>query len=87
MAITKKMSEVIRAAARVEFELTKLHAALKAVAIEPRANAKKLTADEVNRIRSLHKAQTMNQRDIAEAFDVNPATISRIVRGVYHGGR
>lgn len=48
-----------------------------------RVNAKKLTQREVSLIRDLHRAGS-SQRDIAYSFDVNPATISRIVRGIYH---
>lgn len=45
-------------------------------------NRKKLTKPEVNRIRSLH-ANGWTQREIATAFDINPSTASRIVRGFY----
>ncbi|GAB3475445.1 helix-turn-helix domain-containing protein [Amycolatopsis cihanbeyliensis] len=45
-------------------------------------NRKKLTRREVERIRGL--AGTMSQREIAYAFDINPATVSRLIRGIYH---
>ena len=48
-----------------------------------RPNRKKLSSREVTEIRSAHR-NGMAQRGIAEAYDVNPATISRIVRGIYH---
>lgn len=48
-----------------------------------RLNAKKLTGNDVHEIRLLH-ASGMKQRDIAYSYDVNPATVSRIVRGIYH---
>lgn len=47
-------------------------------------NKKKLTASDVRRIHAM-KRNGCTQRDIADCLDVNPATISRIVRGHYHG--
>lgn len=87
MAITKKQANIVMATANLRFAMGELYEALKAVEGEPRSNAKKLTADEVSSIRRLHQRSSMNQREIAESFDVNPATVSRIVRGIYHGGR
>lgn len=46
-------------------------------------NAKKLTAADVRRLRGEHRAG-LSQRELAEVYEVNPATVSRIVRGVYH---
>ena len=48
-----------------------------------RPNAKKLTRSEVAHIRQL-KRSGWKQSALAEIYDVNPATISRIVRGQYH---
>lgn len=48
-----------------------------------RPNRKKLTPREVQNIRELHRSGT-NQRALAEIYDVNPATVSRIVRGQYY---
>ncbi|WP_158881911.1 helix-turn-helix domain-containing protein [Amycolatopsis anabasis] len=45
-------------------------------------NQKKLTARDVARIRELASAN-WKQVDIADAFDINPATVSRIVRHKY----
>lgn len=45
-------------------------------------NRKKLTKREVVRIRQL-KADGWKQSAIADAFDVNRATVSRIVRNIY----
>lgn len=47
-------------------------------------NHKKLSAREVREIRAYHR-RGESQRDIAYLFNVNPATVSRIVRGLYHG--
>lgn len=49
-----------------------------------RPNRKKLTKREVETIHQLHRSGAKNV-DIAYSFDVNPATISRIVRGLYYG--
>lgn len=46
-------------------------------------NRKKLSKSDVKRIREM-KRNGCTQSDIAECFDVNPATISRICRGQYH---
>lgn len=48
-----------------------------------RANRKKLSREEVARIRDLHRSGT-SQAELANMFDVNPATISRTVRGIYN---
>lgn len=46
-------------------------------------NAKKLTPIEVRGIRLLYKRGT-SQVDLARRFNLNPATVSRIVRGEYY---
>ncbi|MDP7733686.1 DNA-binding protein [Mycobacterium paragordonae] len=46
-------------------------------------NRKKLTAREVHSIRELRRSG-FNQASIAQIYDINPATVSRIVRGQYH---
>ena len=51
---------------------------------EERNNRKKLSQREVTEIRHLARASDMTQHDIADVFAVNPATISRILRGIYH---
>jgi DNA-binding MarR family transcriptional regulator len=82
--LTQRHRELVDAASAVERAVTDLYVKLAAVVVEPRANAKKLTLGEVSRIRGLWRTLSMSQRAIADAFDVNPATISRTVRGVYH---
>jgi DNA-binding MarR family transcriptional regulator len=47
-------------------------------------NQKKLTDREVKEIRNLARTSDLTQREIADCYAVNPATVSRIVRGVYH---
>jgi DNA-binding NarL/FixJ family response regulator len=46
-------------------------------------NRKKLSQREVNSIRELHR-NGWSQKAIADSYDINPATVSRIVRGIYH---
>lgn len=48
-----------------------------------RSNRKKLSPREVSGIRSLWTRSGMSQRQIADVYDVNPATVSRIVRNIY----
>ncbi|ABE67368.1 hypothetical protein PBI_CHE12_49 [Mycobacterium phage Che12] len=48
-----------------------------------RPNRKKLTPREVQDIRAAYRGG-MKQKDLASNYGVNPATISRTVRGIYH---
>ncbi|AVO25747.1 helix-turn-helix DNA-binding protein [Mycobacterium phage Morrow] len=48
-----------------------------------RPNRPKLDRTEVAFIKDLVRAG-VSRRDVARSFDVNPSTISRIVRGQYH---
>ena len=48
-----------------------------------RANRKKLDRFAASDIRQMHRTG-VSQRALADIYDVNPATISRIVRGIYH---
>lgn len=50
---------------------------------ETRNNQKKLTDREVSDIRAI-KRSGLSNRDIADIYDLNPSTVSRIVRGIYH---
>lgn len=49
------------------------------------SNAKKLTRSEVLQMRREYRNGLMTQRDLADTYGINPATVSRIVRGIYHG--
>jgi DNA invertase Pin-like site-specific DNA recombinase len=46
-------------------------------------NRKKLSPNDARHIRELHSSG-FKQSEIARAYDVNPTTVSRIVRGVYY---
>jgi DNA-binding transcriptional regulator YiaG len=50
---------------------------------KPLDNKRKLSAREVRDIRAAHR-NGMSQKDLADSYEVNPATISRTVRGLYH---
>lgn len=47
-------------------------------------NVKKLTKEEVAEIRHCYEMESFSQERLAEIYGVNPATISRTVRGIYH---
>jgi|HigsolmetaAR201D_1030396.scaffolds.fasta_scaffold177436_1 helix-turn-helix, Psq domain. len=47
-------------------------------------NRKKLRPFEVRQIRALWKTGQVTQAELADQYNVNPATISRIVRGIYY---
>ena len=50
---------------------------------KPLDNKRKLSDREVRDIREAHRGG-MSQKDLASNYQVNPATISRTVRGIYH---
>lgn len=52
-------------------------------ALYRRNNKKKLTSRDVRAIRSMSR-RGIPQAQIAWEFGVNPATVSRIVRGIYY---
>lgn len=47
-------------------------------------NRKKLDYRDAQRIRKLYQTMDFTQAELAEMFDVNDATISRIVNGKYY---
>lgn len=64
-------------------ENDKLKARVKELESKLRDNRSKLTEFEVKDIRAAYRGG-MSQSDLAHAYGVNPATISRTVRGLYH---
>lgn len=60
---------------------TELSAAVRSA---PADNSKKLTPGDVRRLREEYRTTGMTQRELAEIWDLNRATVSRIVRGIYH---
>lgn len=47
-------------------------------------NTKKLDRRDAERMRALYASEKWTQAELAEAFAVNDATVSRIVRGIYY---
>lgn len=47
-------------------------------------NRRRLSDSDVKHIRELHR-KGFTQTEIASIYDVNKATVSRIVRHIYHG--
>lgn len=47
-------------------------------------NSRKLDLRDARRIRALHAGGAWTQRELAEAFNVNSGTISRIISGDYY---
>lgn len=47
-------------------------------------NRKVLSKSDAKRIRAWYRKGVFTQAELAEKFEVNPSTISRIVRGIYH---
>jgi DNA-binding NarL/FixJ family response regulator len=50
---------------------------------KPKSNRPKLTDREVRSIRAMHR-KGVTQHEIADIYDIHNATVSRIVRGIYH---
>jgi hypothetical protein len=64
-------------------ELDYYKARVEELEAKPLDNRRKLSEREVKDIRAAYRGG-MAQCDLADAYGVNPATISRTVRGLYH---
>ena len=64
-------------------ENKRLRARVEELEGKPLDNRRKLSEMEVRDIREAHRGG-MSQKDLASNYGVNPATISRTVRGLYH---
>lgn len=51
---------------------------------EPKRIANKLSEEDVENIRQLYVSGQMNQYELARLYNVNPASVSEVVRGVTH---
>jgi DNA-binding MarR family transcriptional regulator len=80
--IPSTLTSLIESAKRLEAEVGRLHRENQRLN-DRRSNRKKLTLREVQNIRELNQRTGWTQKQIAEAFDINPATVSRIVRKIY----
>ncbi|WP_439377874.1 hypothetical protein [Amycolatopsis lexingtonensis] len=83
MTAADTLTQLVTSATELASEVDRLREENRALK-DKHSNAKKLTAREVQRIRDLWSTSDWTQTAIADAFDVNPATVSRIVRGIYH---
>lgn len=75
--------QVIREFDDLVAENRSLKAEIEALEAQTFDNRPKLTDHEVKDIRAAYRGG-MSQKDLAHAYGVNPATISRTVRGIYH---
>ncbi|MGW6624262.1 helix-turn-helix domain-containing protein [Nocardia sp. NPDC055002] len=73
------INELIRERDALQLEVL----SLKLMSTTPN-NRKKLTAREAGEIRRLARTTGMTNKEVADIYDVNPATVSRIKRGIYH---
>lgn len=76
LAVLKELDDIIA-------ERDALRARVAELESIPSDNRPKLTAREVRDIREAFRGG-MRQKDLADNYGVNPATISRTVRGFYH---
>jgi DNA-binding NarL/FixJ family response regulator len=76
------IAQLVESARELEAEVGRLHRENQRLR-DTRSNRKKLTVREVENIRELNRRTGWTQKQIAEAFGVNPATVSRIVRNQY----
>ena len=74
-AFVRELDELLKERERLLAEIERLTA-------QRSDNRKKLTESEASDIRAAYRGG-MSQRDLAHAYDVNPATISRTIRGIY----
>jgi len=79
--MTSITEQVLKLRAVVD-ELALKAAELEVSRPEAASNRKVLTRRDVQRIRALHRGGWRN-KDLAEAFDVNKSTITRILNGTY----
>ncbi|WP_234802556.1 helix-turn-helix domain-containing protein [Mycobacteroides salmoniphilum] len=84
---TDPMSRLMAMFKEIEGLLAPITEATKVAVGSPvlRPNRRKLTGSDVREIRDMYR-KGWKQKDLAYSFDVNPATISRIVRRQYHKG-
>lgn len=47
-------------------------------------NSKKLSYRDVQRMKAMYREGGYTQAELADIFDINPATVSRTVRGIYN---
>ena len=80
------MDTLLKVIEEIDFliaENTSLKERVQELEDKPLDNRRKLSSREVKDIREAYR-NGMPQHELADAYGVNPATISRTVRGIYH---
>lgn len=81
--MTETLDKLLKEIVTMTLELNQLREENKRLKARPLDNKSKLTDREVSDIRAAFRGG-MRQKDLADNYGVNPATISRTVRGFYH---
>lgn len=82
--MSDRLSMFLKAANELESEVVELRREVDRLR-KGRSNQKKLSAREAERMRERYRSGEFTQAQLADMFDVNDATVSRIVRGIYYG--
>ncbi|MFF7588592.1 helix-turn-helix domain-containing protein [Kitasatospora purpeofusca] len=72
------------AQAKVRLRAAQRDAELLRAELETRTNRKKLSREDAERIRLAYDSDGYTQKELADLYGVNPATISRIIRRKYY---
>lgn len=85
-ALSRMKAQILELVDSYDKAVTEVLAAQSAVPTKALVNdnRKKLAFDDVRRIRTEYRTGRFSQRELADWYNVNPATVSRIVRGQYH---
>lgn len=76
------LADIVSAIQQLDEENKQLRRQL--IEVQHPSNRPKLSDSEVKRIRYMKREGAFSNVQLADMFDVNPGTISRIVRGIYH---
>lgn len=82
--MSDRLSMFLKAASELESEVVELRREIARLR-NRNNNQKKLSPREAERIREKYRTGKFTQAQLADMFDVNDATVSRIVRGIYYG--
>lgn len=82
--MSDRLSMFLKAASELESEVVELRREVDRLR-KRHNNQKKLSPREAERMREKYRTGKFTQAQLADMFDVNDATVSRIVRGIYYG--
>lgn len=82
--MSDRLSMFLKAARELEDEVVELRREIDRLR-KGHSNQKKLSPREAKRMREKYQTGKFTQAQLADMFDVNAATVSRIVRGIYYG--